>query len=1566
MESGLFVLTFLPGDDPIARLNKAMAFMSTVFSSRYPPTNNQLRSSSNPRNQATIQDGRITVQQVQGRQGQNVVGFGFQGNSSGSRGNSIGLTKIVKCYNCQGIGHMARQCTMSKRKRDATWFKEKVLLVQLQAEGKMLDEEELTFLADPGVAESSADQTFTHNAVFQTDDLDAYDSDCDDIPSDAELTSDSNVIPYSQYLQETPQTSVLNIDTYAQQDSLILSMFKQISSHATSWDSMNKENKLVNESLIAELDRYRERVKILEQRSNVDLSTREKLIDLQMDDMIRNRNTKFAAFETEIDTLKQKLSKTVTEKESLLTIVNSCKMEFKQKEAKSIDIEILLENKNKELENIIYKLYHSSQVMHIISKPQAFYDNVHKQALGYQNPFYLKKGQRIKRVLYDGNVLLNTHDVVSMADDEETLILAEENFGKRFVPQQELSAEQKFWSQSSDKNSKEPSTSNSRVKIDVPSEFPKVSMVNKCLKKLRFHLAKFDTVVKSSTTPNAVNEGSWGFEHTKKIFVTEIIPWLKLFKDYFQEFDKDLINEITEVQAAFTQMEAAVEQCSIDRKYCEIQQKQFLIDNDRLLDQIIAQDIINCVLNNSVEICKFVNVIDESVDTCDKCLKLEAEFLKKNDVFNELSKRFSNLEQHCISLEVAMQLSQEIFQKDIPYTNQSNPDLPEYFEINDLKAQLQARDTVITALKEKVRVLRDNTVNVKKDFDEIETTNIELENSVTKLLSENENLHKEIKHLKKIFKDQFDAIKKTRVSVKEHNDSMIDQIKSKSLENDDLKVQLQEMGFANAALKNELRKLKGKDVADTAISKPKATTIALGMFKIATEPLAPKLFKNKDAHIDYIQHSRKHADILQEIVEDARALRTLDCNLDSACKYAQRIQKVLVYVHDSCPCLTTLRERLIAVTPMNKDNQVRPIEPVTSLKHSAKLVVVTPRNKDKQVYITQAPESKDSNPPLLHSTGVICSASACESKPLGNAKKYKISVKKKQMWKPTGKVFTEIGLKWKPAGRIFTIVYSRRPKASNSVGSHSKSKIIASRISNQTEPTQTEESSVSNVPSSSLVNCSHPNCHLIAKIMGYGDYHIGNVTISRVYYVEGLGHNLFSVGQFCDSDLEVAFRKHTYFVHNLEGVDLISGSKGTNLYTLIDSDIMKSSPICLLSKASKTKSCKKHSFKPKSDDRNQENMYLLHMDLCGPMRVQSINGRKYILVIVDDYSRFTWVKFLSSKDEVPEFIIKFLKMIQVRLNATVRRIRTDNGTEFVNQTLRNYYEEIGISHETSAEAVATACYTQNRSIIHKRHGKTPYELLHDRKPDLSYLHVFGALCYPKNESEDLGKMNARANVGIFIGYAPAKKAYRIYNRRTRRIMETIHVDFDELIAMAPDQSSSGPALHEMTTATNIVGLVPKPPSSTPFVPPIRNEWETLLQPLFDEYSHTQPNVDASVSEVAAPVPAVSTSIPSSTYVDQEAPLPSTSQTSQESPSHVISQGIEEDDHDINVAHMNDNSGNSNPIPKPSSEESSSRNVKLDELGGVLKNKVRLVARGYRQEEGIDFEESFALVARLKA
>ncbi|GJZ28824.1 retrovirus-related pol polyprotein from transposon TNT 1-94 [Tanacetum coccineum] len=250
----------------------------------------------------------------------------------------------------------------------------------------------------------------------------------------------------------------------------------------------------------------------------------------------------------------------------------------------------------------------------------------------------------------------------------------------------------------------------------------------------------------------------------------------------------------------------------------------------------------------------------------------------------------------------------------------------------------------------------------------------------------------------------------------------------------------------------------------------------------------------------------------------------------------------------------------------------------------------------------------------------------------------------------------------------------------------------------------------------------------------------------------------------------------------------------------------------------------------------------------------------------------------------------WLKYRACRMHKLVQRIRADNGTEFVTQTLREYYEKVGVSHETSvahspqqngvverrnrtliedartmliyakaplflwAEAVATACYTQNRSIIRLRHGKTPYELLHNKLPDLSFFYVFDALCYPKNDSENLGRLQPKDDIGIFIGYAPTKKAFRIYIRCTRRIIETIHVDFDELTAMAFEHISLGPALHEMTPGTISSGLVPNPSHSTPVDRPT-------------------PKVIAPIAEVVALEPAALISSPSSTTVDQDAPSP---------------------------------------------------------------------------------------------
>ncbi|GJU05483.1 retrovirus-related pol polyprotein from transposon TNT 1-94 [Tanacetum coccineum] len=471
-------------------------------------------------------------------------------------------------------------------------------------------------------------------------------------------------------------------------------------------------------------------------------------------------------------------------------------------------------------------------------------------------------------------------------------------------------------------------------------------------------------------------------------------------------------------------------------------------------------------------------------------------------------------------------------------------------------------------------------------------------------------------------------------------------------------------------------------------------------------------------------------------------------------------------------------------------------------------------------------------------------------------------------------------------------------------------KIVESKNANHSEPNHTWGSNATDIPSSSsLIMTGCPDYSLLdsgtARLQGLWDM----MTISWEMLLSQEYTTLRGLDITC--------------------VDLLSGSRDTNLYTISLDDMLKSSSICLLSKAPKTKSwlwhcrlshlnfstinklakdglargiprlkfqkdhlcsacalgkSKKSSHQPKAKGTNQEKLYLLHMDFCGPMRVASINGKRGH------------------------------HQMEVRLNATVRNVRTDNGTEFVNQTLREFYENVGISHQTSvartpqqngivkrqnqtlvevaltmlifskaqlflwAEIINTGFYTQNRSLIRHRYNKTPYELMKDKKPGLSFLYVFGSLYYPTNDNEDLGKFNAKADIGIFVGYAPAKKAFKIYNRRTRKTIETIHVTFNELTAMASEQFSSGPGLHSMTPATS---------GSSSNVRQIHTPFEHL--------------------------------------------------------------GRWTKDHHI-----------ANVIGDPS------RSVMTDEFGGVLKNKARLVAQGFRQEEGIDFEESFAPVARIEA
>nr|GEV28450.1 hypothetical protein [Tanacetum cinerariifolium] len=465
----------------------------------------------------------------------------------------------------------------------------------------------------------------------------------------------------------------------------------------------------------------------------------------------------------------------------------------------------------------------------------------------------------------------------------------------------------------------------------------------------------------------------------------------------------------------------------------------------------------------------------------------------------------------------------------------------------------------------------------------------------------------------------------------------------------------------------------------------------------------------------------------------------------------------------------------------------------------------------------------------------------------------------------------------------------------------------------------------------------------IAVILGYGDLKWENITITRVYFVESLGHNLFLVGQFCHADLEVAFRRNTCFIRDLDGVDLLKEHL---------------CPSC------EQGNSKRASHPPKPVPNSKQQLHLLHMDLCGPMRVASINGKWYVLVIVDDYSRYTWVHFLRTKDEMPEVIKNFLKKIFVHLQAHVIIVRTDNEAKFKNHALKEYFDSVGITHEIFA-----AKSPQQNGVV-KRKNRTLVEAARTIKPDISYLHVFGALCYPKNDREDIGKLGAKGDIGFFIRYAANSIAYRVYNWKTKKIMETMNVTFYELSAMAFEQNSSKPGLQSLTSGQISFGLelTYAPLTITP-QRPSEHDLDILFEPLHNGYLGGQPleaprTVPAAPQRNHTPLPTafaadnvLNAVFEGDLFVNPFA-TPST-ESVVSSTQYVDSSNM----HTFYQPYPYDYQGiKDHPLDKVIGDSSRPH----DKENTVIRNKTRLVMRGYRQEEGINFKESFAPVARMEA
>src|ERR1044072_8549059 len=563
------------------------------------------------------------------------------------------------------------------------------------------------------------------------------------------------------------------------------------------------------------------------------------------------------------------------------------------------------------------------------------------------------------------------------------------------------------------------------------------------------------------------------------------------------------------------------------------------------------------------------------------------------------------------------------------------------------------------------------------------------------------------------------------------------------------------------------------------------------------------------------------------------------------------------------------------------------------------------------------------------------------------------------------------------------------------------------------------------------------------KILGIGKVGAPPFTsIEDVLYAEGLKHNLLSISQLCDKGFKIKFTKdecliidevinevklkckriNNIFMISLDDLSLkvkclmVNNNESwlwhkraahihmEHLNKLTKHDLVVGLPKIKFVKDKLCDACQKgkqtkSSFKSKDVVSTTRPLQLLHMDLFGPSRTRSFGGNVYALVIVDDFSRYSWTLFLVQKSDAFKAFKKYAKQIQNEKSLTIASIRSDHGGEFQNASFEDFCGEYGISHNFSAprtpqqngvverknrflvelarpilsdanlpkyfwaDAVSTACYVGNRVIIRPILKKTPYELFKGRKPNIAHFHIFGCKCFVLNNDKDnLGKFDEKSDEGIFLGYSLYRKAYRIHNKRTLTIEESMHVSFDESnpskedIVICDDDDDILEVPHEDASKVNNENQSEQqeePITQESNIKDLPKEWRT----------HRDHPIDKIIGDISQGV---------TTRLNLKDACLNMAFVSQIEPSKVDE--ALEDDQWISAMQEELNQFERNQVwelvPRPSNKHIiGTRWVfknKLDENGIIVRNKARLVAQGYKQEEGIDFEETFAPVERLEA
>nr|GEU64434.1 ribonuclease H-like domain-containing protein [Tanacetum cinerariifolium] len=896
---------------------------------------------------------RVVVQNVQGRpnrgqgmnpQGGSAAGYGEVQNRVGNvnQGQArLGQPRAIKCYNCNGTGHIARNCTQPKRPQNSEYFKDKMLLMQAQENRVALDAEQLLFLAggQDNAFDDDVDEQPIQDLALNMDNLILLPMKpdhhmirifCLSVQLDqvvnlhTDYTSVSNMIPYDQYVKDNKVSVVHNVASSVLNDAFMMIYNDMCEPSATSVSNSSR-NAIVKNSLTAELATYREQVELYERRAKFKLTEREQKINEQLRLVISDRNFKEETLKRELHSTKLQLASTINRNKSMVEETTFLKQDFKQKENKFLADFLKINSLKEKVEDRLVKQDQSLQTVHMLCRPRPLYNEQNKVVIGYKNPLCLTRAKQAQPALYNGHeILKDNHAPAKVHNTEDTLQITE-------ITRKKMNAKMT-----------DPDSLKERTKVSrpiraftvyppntpatlVPIVLPTKSQVKIHIFTLIQIFSKFDKTCKKRITPTGLTDGERGFEQTNACYLQEVIPFFKTIKDNFEGIQKSLTKEVKEMKDVFEELESEVAQCAVDRKHDAIDQKNLLIANDNLIAECLSKKVFFVAKNSELNVARFteMHVANTSVEA--HCLALEAKLANLRDK-NSIG-------------------------SNPPTPDTDTPDFNSVFVIGKMQASLQGKDNAIRQLKKQLsqlQVTRNDTERTDK-VRIIDPQITKLTDKVTTLQVQHDFFRAENAKIKQHYKELNDSIKITRAKHIEQVTKLTDE---------------------NVTLK-------------TSVSKAKVQPQVLTRAKHALDvkPIVPRLRNNWDAHLDYLRHIKESVEIVRDIVEEAKVVRPLDRSIVSACCYTKHSQELLKYAIGTCPQGSQKRAKQLANTPHIRKKQV------TIAKPSDR------QDSNKQVHV-MAVKPQKTNVLMPPSTGVTSYPKASGSQPKSNPKNNRISLAK--------------------------------------------------------------------------------------------------------------------------------------------------------------------------------------------------------------------------------------------------------------------------------------------------------------------------------------------------------------------------------------------------------------------------------------------------------------------------------------------------------------------------------------------------------------------------------------------